>query len=124
LYVPFTPVRKDLNALASTPAAFLAPGYTQFNDVTAKDSVLKNPNLMAMTFSHLESCQYLFNAALTCKDFLDVALDVLWEELDSLVPLLSLLPALQLKNDAYVCANVHAFLYDLTLSLGPSWEGV
>ena len=118
-----TPIRKDLSALASTSAAFLPPGYTELDDVTAKDYVLKNPDLMAITFSHLkndeDSDQCLFNAALTCKDFLDVALDALWEEIYSLVPLLNLLPGMQVENKEYVCANVHVFLHDLILSLGP-----
>jgi hypothetical protein len=106
---------------------------TGLDRITAKDSFLKNPELMAMTFSHLKndatsyrclfdaalSCKdyrCLFDAALTCKDFLEVALDALWEELDSLVPLLKLLPALQVEDKVYVCANVHVFLYDLILS--------
>ena len=89
--------------------------------ITAKDFFLKNSELMAMTFSHLKndaSYRCLFDAALTCKDFLEVALDALWEELDSLVPLLKLLPALQVEDKVYVCANlsVHVFLYDLILS--------
>jgi hypothetical protein len=97
-------------------------------NVTAKDSFLKNPELMAMTFSHLQcrgyvrirkSRQRLLNAALTCKDFLDVALDALWEKMNSLVPLLKLLPALQIEDKVYVGANVHVFLYDLILPLGP-----
>ena len=98
------------------------------DNVTAKDSFLKNAELKAMTFSHLplavdsdyyydENRRWLLNAALTCKDFLDVALDALWERMYSLVPLLKLLPALQIEDDAYVCANVHVFLYDLTLFL-------
>ena len=45
-----------------------------------------------------------------------VALDTLLEELDPLVPLLKLLPALQVEDEAYVGANVHVFLYDLILS--------
>ena len=100
-------------------------GYTELDDVTAKDSFLKNPDLMAETFSHLQvkndkkNRLCLFNAALTCKDFLDAALDALWEELHSLVPLLKLLPALQLEDGAYVCANVHVSIYDLILSLVP-----
>ena len=101
-------------------------GYTELEDVTAKYSFLKNPELKAMTFSHLQlevnydkKCRWLLNAALSCKDFLDVALDGLWEELDSLVPLLELLPTLRIEADAYVCANVHVFLYDLILSVGP-----
>jgi hypothetical protein len=88
---------------------------TDLNGLTAKDVFLKNPYLMAQTFSHLqvendkESRLCLFNAALTCKDFLDTALDVLWEELDSLVPLLKLLPALQVEDKDYVCATVLQF---------------
>ena len=67
---------------------------------------------MAMTVSHLQEygekwC--LLNLALTSKDFLDVALDELWEDMHSFLPLLELLPALQVKDDEYVCANVHAF---------------
>ena len=50
---------------------------------------------------------------LTCKDFLDVALDALWKEMDFLMPLVGLLPTLQLKNEEYVCANVHVFPYNL-----------
>ena len=100
----------------------------ELDDVTAKDSFMKNPDLMAMTFSHLkndeDSDQCLFNAALTCKDFLDVALDALWEEIYSLVPLLKLLPALQVEDESYVCANIHVFLYDLILSSGSWWECV
>ena len=126
----YTPVHKleGSNALASTSAVFLvsdSPGYPELDNVTARDSVLKNPDLMAKTFSHLKAMDLdygshdLFNAPLTCKDFLDVELDALWEKLDSLVPLLKLLPTLQVVDEAYVCANVHIFLYDLILSLGP-----
>ena len=94
---------------------------TGLDDVTAKDSFLKNADLKAMTFSHLrvEKRRYLLRAALTCKDFLDVALDALWENLESLVPLLKLLPALQVKDRGYVGANAHVFLHDLISSLGP-----
>jgi hypothetical protein len=104
---------------------------TELYDVTAKHSFLKNPDLKAMTFSHLQvnsnqESQCLLNAALTCKDFLEVALDALWEKLDSLVPLLKLLPALQVEEEAYayVCENVHVFIYDLILPSGPQWECV
>ena len=99
-------------------------GYTESDDVTAKISFLKNPDLMAMTLSHLpvendERRRWLLNAALSSKDFLDEALDALWEKLDSMVPLLKLLPALRVEDESYVCANVHVFLYGLILSLGP-----
>ena len=100
---------------------------TGYTDVTAKHSFFKNSELKARAFSHIyysESDsggtyhQCLLNAALTCKDFLEVALDTLWEELDSFVPLLKMLPALQVEDSEYVCANVHVFLYDLILLLG------
>jgi hypothetical protein len=88
------------------------------DNVTAKHSFLKNPELKTMTFSHLQvkndakmKHQFLFNAALACKDFLEVALDALWEELGSLVPLLKLLPALQVENGFYVCAKMCRFFY-------------
>ena len=96
--------------------------YTQIglDNVTAKNSFLKNQDLMTMTFTYLQGNKCLLNAALTCKDFLDVALDKIWEKLDSLVPVSKLLPALQFENDEYyVCADVLVFLYDLTLLLGP-----
>ena len=94
------------------------------HNVSAKDSFLKNSYLLAMTVTHLKEYDegwYLLNAALTCKDFLEVALNALWEYMDSLklLQLLKLLPALQFKGDSYVCANVHVFRYDLILSLGP-----
>ena len=84
-------------------------GRIELDDVTTKSSFFRNPDLMAMTFSHLqarnvEKRQDLLNAALTCKDFLDEALNALWEELDSLVPLLKMLPALQVEDEVYVCA--------------------
>ena len=94
------------------------------HNVSAKDSFLKNSYLLAMTVTHLKEYDeewHLSNAALTCKDFLEVALDALWEYMESfkLLQLLKLLPALQFKGDSYVCANVHVFRYDLILSLGP-----
>ena len=99
-------------------------GYIELHDVTAKDSFLKNPDLLAITFSHLheddDKKRCALHMALICKNFLDVSLDALWEELYSLVPLLKLLPGLQFEGNAYyVCAIVHVFLYDLNFSLGP-----
>ena len=82
-------------------------------NVTAKDSFLKNSYLLAMTVTHLKEYDELLNAALTCKDFLEVALDALWEDMNSLLPLLQLLPALKLKDDSYVCANSF-FFFDTT----------
>ena len=76
------------------------------HNVTAKESFLNNTELMAMTVSHLQEydekgCH--FNMSLTSKYFRDVALDALWEDMHSFLPLLELLPAVQL-NDEYLCA--------------------
>lgn len=83
--------------------------YTEIDDVSAKHTFMKNPELKAMTFSYLQveetKHRYLFNVALACKDFLHVALDALWEVLDSILPLLQVLPTLQLEDEKYVCAN-------------------
>ena len=90
-------------------------GYIKL-DLAAKESFLKNQYLITMTLSHLDfwiDMTSLLNAALTCKDFLDVALSALWEKMYSWKPLLKLLPALQLEDGEYVCANVHVF--DMTL---------
>ena len=102
---------------------------TNPDDVNAKKSFLKNQYLMTMTFSYLQveildktNRQCLLYAALTCKDFLDIALDELWKMMDSFLPVLKLLPALQFEDDSFVCANVHDFLYDLISSSGPWWE--
>ena len=82
-------------------------------DLSAKDLFLKNPDLVAMTISHLRLTshkkrrQCLFNVALSCKDFLDEALDALWEELNSLVLVLKVLPASQFEDGEFVRANVH-----------------
>ena len=87
-------------------------GCTELDKVTAKDSFLKNPDLMTMTFSYLqgEDNESLLNAALTCKDILEVALDAYWEDLYSLGPLLKILSAVQVEDDVYVCANFHVFI--------------
>ena len=46
------------------------------------------------------NCLSLLNTALTCKDFLDVALDALWENLYTLEPLLKVLRDPQLSVTA------------------------
>ena len=99
-------------------ASHTQTGYSKLVDVTAKNSFLKNPDLMSMTLSHLpvkneERRRCLLNAALSSKDFLDEALDALWEKLDSMVPLLKLLPGLQLEGNAYVCVIFPVFPNDL-----------
>jgi hypothetical protein len=56
--------------------------------------------------------QHLLWAALTCKTFLEPALDVLWRSMNSLIPLLKLLPSFQLVLDTYV-TNVLLLRYEL-----------
>ena len=109
--------------MAKRKIASLKPhSQTGYTNVTAKHSFFKSPEFKAKTFFHLQvkngkKYQCLLNAALSCKDFLEVALDALWGELDSLVPLLKLLPALQLEDNAYVCTIVHGFFFSYDLNL-------
>jgi hypothetical protein len=44
----------------------------------------------------------LFNLALTCKPLLEPALDSLWSRLPSVIPLMSLLPGLYVRDGKYV----------------------
>ena len=116
-------------SITASPKSLTQTGYIVANHVvTAKHSFLMNPELRAMAFSlqvkNDRKYRCLLNVALTCKAFLEVALDALWEELDSLLPLLKLLPALQVEDNTYVCANGLVFLYDFILHLGSLWECV
>lgn len=45
----------------------------------------------------------LLNLALTCKAFIEPALDRLWRSLDCLFPLLKILPAFSQSDGTYVC---------------------
>lgn len=90
--------------------------HTDLDGLSAKDVFLTNPDLLEQTFSHLQAKNIkeyrlcLFYAALTCKSFLHAALDALWKELDSLMPLLKLLPVPRIKDAAHVCTSVlHVF---------------
>ncbi|KAF8079105.1 hypothetical protein FPV67DRAFT_1663755 [Lyophyllum atratum] len=56
-----------------------------------------------------ETQGHLCQAALVCKAFLDPALDSLWRSMTTLLPLLKLLPTLQLVNGAYA---VHDDIHD------------
>lgn len=57
----------------------------------------------------------LFSLALSCRALSDIALDALWREMDSLLPLFQLFPSLSfhsggLDRDFYVCLSDHIFL--------------
>lgn len=77
-------------------------------------NALTHAYLLRLVFQHLKyldevepngphiNRKGLLNIALTCKAFLEPALDTLWESLDSLLPLLKLLPLFTLVNEQYV----------------------
>ncbi|KAF8139370.1 hypothetical protein K438DRAFT_2030589 [Mycena galopus ATCC 62051] len=48
---------------------------------------------------------WLRAAALTCQDFCSVALDVLWQNLDNLTPLLQLLPSFKEQNRVHIISQ-------------------
>ncbi|KAG6905335.1 hypothetical protein DXG01_003391 [Tephrocybe rancida] len=55
----------------------------------------------------LRSKQQLYRAALTCKAFRDPALDALWKYMDTITPLLQMLPAVEIINNTYtLCEEI------------------
>ncbi|TFK22416.1 hypothetical protein FA15DRAFT_596157 [Coprinopsis marcescibilis] len=79
------------------------------------NDVLSNEDLMNVVFGYLledvdfpplyRSRRQLLWVALTCKSFLEPALDALWTSLPGLPPLLKLIPNLSLAGDTYVIGN-------------------
>lgn len=72
------------------------------NQDPAHLSALDNPTILGQIFEHLHPNSTLLDAALTCRTFRDPALNVLWRSLDTLLPLLKLLPSFKLVNGVYV----------------------
>lgn len=64
--------------------------------------------LVRLIVQHCDDLPYkehqstLFNLALTCKPLLEPALDSLWSRLPSVIPLMSLLPGLYVRDGKYV----------------------
>jgi len=67
------------------------------------------------------ACKHtLAQAAVTCKTFLEPALDRLWCTLDTLFPLLKLLPSFTQCEGTYVSESAHLNLSFHNLASGPS----
>ncbi|KAL5480629.1 hypothetical protein ACEPAI_1900 [Sanghuangporus weigelae] len=62
------------------------------------DPIFSVPELTSLIFDHLNK-PALISCALVCKSWNELALDKLWKELDSLVPLISLLTPLKKSED-------------------------
>lgn len=86
----------------------------------AKLAVFRNLDIMDTVFDALlvkydadaGERKHLFQAALTAKNFYDPAMNILWRSLDSLLPVLKLIPGFQELIDPtvedseyYVCQN-------------------
>lgn len=76
--------------------------------VPATFSVLANPDLLrqvlqgaSVGFPEWEPIDFA-NTALTCRAFREPALDSLWRELASFIPLLRLIPGFTISNGLYV----------------------
>lgn len=71
-----------------------------------RTGVLNNQDLMGQVFKHLDDDlklestrkKQLLSAGLTCRSFLDPALDILWRSMHSIMPLLRILPSFQKVN--------------------------
>ncbi|KAG6875244.1 hypothetical protein C0992_004571, partial [Termitomyces sp. T32_za158] len=82
-------------------------------DVLAKITGVIGGNV-SPDFRKLNGCfRQLFYFALTCKAFVDASLDELWRSMDSIVPLLKILPALRYKNNRYFILAGNVDMEDL-----------
>ena len=77
--------------------------------VPAPSEIFVNQNILGVILKHFEhdNCleatrKNLCFAALTSKAFLEPAMNSLWSSLDSLMPLLNLLPSFAPTNNVYV----------------------
>jgi hypothetical protein len=68
------------------------------------------------------SKQNLLWAGLTCKAFLEPALDRLWRSLESLFPLLKILPSFTLSDETYVSVFFWLFASNYTFSSSQGLE--
>ena len=82
--------------------------------VPAPSEIFENQDILDVIFEHFEHDQSLEAtrknlrlAALTSKAFLEPSMNSLWSSLDSLMPLLNLLPSFVPINNVYVS---HKFL--------------
>lgn len=97
----FHQLRMDqLNPLAMTSQHLPVLGY-HVHTPPSQHPFFDNPAILKRIFKDLEP-HSLFHTALTCTNFKDLALDLLWNSLDSLLPLLSLLRPFKLINKTYV----------------------
>jgi hypothetical protein len=98
------------------------------NPTLANSKVLRNQDLLGLIFSNLVKYKYyygfklgkdsclpraglanLLQVGLTCKAFVEPVLNLLWYEMDSLLPLLRLIAKVTKEGDVYVCCakSVH-----------------
>lgn len=81
---------------------------TQDRSMSLEALLLRDPKLLSNIFDAMEfgsTKKHLLWAALTCTMFRDPALNTLWRSLDSLLPLLKVLPSFRLVNGIYVRKN-------------------
>jgi hypothetical protein len=79
--------------------------------------VLRNLDLLELILSYLaekhlskDGQQRLLLAGLTCKAFFEPAMNLLWSEMDSLLPLLLVIPLVMEEEEIYV-RSYDNFLY-------------
>ncbi|KJA23098.1 hypothetical protein HYPSUDRAFT_40223 [Hypholoma sublateritium FD-334 SS-4] len=94
---------------------------------SSRSAVFRNPDIMEMVFNALSDhakpaakSQNLLHAALTSKEFLNPAMNVLWRSLTSLLPILNLIPSFEIianerdANRPYYTTSSHIIEDDLT----------
>jgi len=94
------------DAVASSPKTVNQQSLTRANPV------LQNPYLLQSIFEQFYdqnegrvdgSRRFLLYASLTCRAFFEPAMDVMWRELNSIMPILRIIPSLERDGgDNYV----------------------
>lgn len=70
------------------------------------DHALHTPEVLALILSHLLDRGFLLRAALTCRTWKDPALDQLWRDLESPLPLMKLLGSVRVDDNAGIDVNL------------------
>ncbi|KAG6828239.1 hypothetical protein H0H92_008673 [Tricholoma furcatifolium] len=98
-----------LPSTSTSPTPPLGPSRISVNILSLGYDVLLNvfETLEEMCNSDSQSSKKsLLSAALTCSVLRDPAIDILWKSMDSIFPLLRLLPTVELVNGVYMICGV------------------
>jgi hypothetical protein len=85
------------------------PESTDNGGDSSIDKVINDQRILVQVLQYLEEKKQLIRVALACRAFREAALDLVWASLDSLIPLLKLVPSTVLLSDAYVSSRCSTY---------------